>query len=169
MKYSDQTYHIHLDSNSFICPICLNLHKINESEIVRVETERVPVRTSTFGTATTTEYECHYHNFRVCKQCMKREVRIVKSIMSIYFVLFILFLIAFGYFYYNIEEFWISDFFISTNLDLRSTMSFVLWCIAFAFLALVGLGFVLMISKNFYHSVDDISFDEALKCGAIAR
>ena len=154
----------------FICPLCKKEFPIKEADIYEVRTSKTLVNTMQSGRVIQNTYECHYHNIRVCKKCSNKQKIIEYGFAVIWLISLIVFFIAFGKNYFNVDHFWTNICgFITPKIEERSILSFVIWCIVFFFLSLMLLGTVIAAASYLLHRPPyDITYEEALKCNAIA-
>ena len=118
-------------------------------------------------TISSTYYVRKVYKVRVCAECSKIVDRNNKILANCILLLLIIGLILFTYFYFNVEKFWISDGFITTNISERTIWSYLGWLIPMALVMLIPISFVVLFARNFIITDNQITIDDALKYNAI--
>ena len=152
----------------FRCPICGNTYPINEEHFYVKRFDVSMTGYSSFGGASVRQYTETYHTVSVCKECSRKNDKTEGIIFFIGFSIFCIIIAIFAYYYFCIQDFWMSNLsFITKNLTERSIWSFLGWCALFFPIYFLVYYYSAMICRNFFTSVQNITFEEALKSNAI--
>ena len=153
----------HIDLDVFKCPLCGAETHFSQSEIYKVETSRVPVRSYSFGGTTATRYECHFHNIRVCKKCAHIQSTIEKIVIILWFVAFIVGAIVSGFNFFNSNSFSLGIWNAIVEI-----IGFLVLCLGIFILSGTIFGLLLLIIGVFHKSPHSVSYEKASRCNAIA-